>query len=78
MLFFDIFLLLYRRGNTLIKQVNAIEIFNGNSVNKISREFKLTKLKDGLVYPARLAAPILRVRTCDLRLIKKSLQLESL
>jgi hypothetical protein len=41
-----VFLLLVGCGNTLTKPTNAIEILNGNSVNKISREFKLTKLKD--------------------------------
>jgi len=40
-----VFMLLFGCGNTL-KQANAIEIFSGNSVNQISREFKLTKLKD--------------------------------
>jgi len=41
-----VFLLLFGCGNTPIKPANVIEIFNGNSVNQISREFKLTKLKD--------------------------------
>jgi hypothetical protein len=39
-------LLLFGCGNTPIKQANAIEVFNRNSVNQISGEFKLTKLKD--------------------------------
>jgi hypothetical protein len=54
-----VFLLLFGCGNTLIKPANAIEIFNGNSVNQVSREFKLTKLKDRVSFdqlPKELAS----------------------
>ena len=70
-------LLLFGCGNTLIKPANAIEVFNINSVNQISREFKLTKLKDRASFdqlPKELASYQIQIDQFDFYLAQSPTQ----
>ena len=72
-----VFLFVFGCGNTLIKPANAIEIFNGNSVNQISREFKLTKLKDRASFdqlPKELASYQIQIDQFDFYLAQSPTQ----
>jgi hypothetical protein len=72
-----VFLLLFGCGNTPIKPANVIEIFNGNSVNQISREFKLTKLKDRASFdqlPKELASYQIQIDQFDFYLAQSPTQ----
>jgi hypothetical protein len=72
-----VLLLLLGCGYTLIKPANAIEIFNGNSVNQVSREFKLTKLKDMASFdqlPKELASYQIQIDQFDFYLAQSPTQ----
>jgi hypothetical protein len=54
-----VFLLLFGCGNTLVEKKNIVEIINKNSVTLRINEFKLTKLKDRVIFdqlPKELAS----------------------
>ena len=38
-------LVIFGCGNTLVNQINTPEVVNGNSVSRVTSEFKLTKIK---------------------------------